>query len=203
MADAQNSDSSSITIRQDWNPGVEAMLAGWCDEAKCFEWMHTEAFSYYDKRARALAVMTNILIAVSGVSNIMAGGAAINGFQLSWVFGSISVLISIANMLQEKLGYLGKSIQHNNHGTQWGMVRRKIEEQLSIPPEARKDCGTFMKYLRADINQVSIDGNTMIPEFIRKICNEKFSRIQDFDVPDICGRMEHTRIYIRPPAINP
>jgi hypothetical protein len=198
MADAPTSDDSSVTIKQDWNHGVEIMLAGWCDEAKCFEWMHTESYSLYDKRAKALAVGTNILIAVSGVSNIMAGGVSVNGFQLSWIFGSLSVIISIGNMLQEKLAYLSKSIQHNHHGTQWGMIRRKIEEQLSIPPEARKECGTFMKYLRADINQVSIDGNSMIPEFIRLACNEKFARITNFDVPDICGKMEHTKIYVRP-----
>jgi hypothetical protein len=198
MADAPNSDDSSVTIKQDWNPGVELMLAGWCDEAKCFEWMHTESFAYYDKRAKALAVATNILIAVSGVSNIMAGGISVNGFQLSWIFGSLSVIISIGNMLQEKLAYLTKSIQHNVYGTHWGVIRRKIEEQLSIPPEARKECATFMKYLRSDINQVSIDGNSMIPEFIRLACNEKFARIVDFDVPDICGKMEHTKIYVRP-----
>jgi hypothetical protein len=135
---------------------------------------------------------------VSGVSNIMAGGVQINGFQLAWIFGSLSVLISIANMLQEKLAYLAKSIEHNLYGTQWGVIRRKIEEQLSIPPEARKECGSFMKYLRADINQVSVDGNSMIPEFIRFACNAKFGPIPNFDVPDICGKMEHTRIYVRP-----
>ena len=198
MAESSSNDDSSVVIKQDWNPGVEYMLAGWCDEAKCFEWMHTEAHGFFDKRAKALAVATNVLIAVSGVSNIMAGGVQINGFQLAWIFGSLSVLISIANMLQEKLAYLAKSIQHNLYGTQWGVIRRKIEEQLSIPPESRKECGSFMKYLRADINQVSVDGNSMIPEFIRIACNAKFGPIPDFDVPDICGKMEHTKIYIRP-----
>jgi len=198
MAESSSNDDSSVVIKQDWNPGVEYMLAGWCDEAKCFEWMHTEAHAFFDKRARALAVATNVLIAVSGVSNIMAGGVQVNGFQLAWIFGSLSVLISIANMLQEKLAYLAKSIQHNLYGTQWGVIRRKIEEQLSIPPESRKECGSFMKYLRADINQVSVDGNSMIPEFIRQACHAKFGNISDFDVPDICGKMEHTKIYIRP-----
>jgi hypothetical protein len=97
MADAQNSDSSSITIRQDWNPGVEAMLAGWCDEAKCFEWMHTETYSFFDQRARALTITSNVLTALSGISNIMAGGSTINGFQLSWIFGTIAIIISITN----------------------------------------------------------------------------------------------------------
>lgn len=198
MAETHSSDDTAVVIKQDWNPGIESMLAGWCDEAKCFEWMHTESFSYFDSRARALTIASNILTAVSGISNIMTGGVSINGFQLAWVFGSLSVVISITNMLQEKLGYVQKSVEHNHYASQWGGIRRKIEEQLSIPPKSRKDCGTFMKYLRIDINQVSIDGNSMIPEFVRDGCNEKFSKVQDFDIPDICGKVEHTAIYVKP-----
>jgi hypothetical protein len=198
MGDTNNSDESSIIIRQDWNAGVEHMLASWCDESKCFEWMHTEAYSFFDKRARALTIASNILTAISGISNIMAGGSTINGFQLSWVFGTLSVVISITNMLQEKLGYVTKSVEHNHYATQWGAIRRKIEEQLSIPPESRKDCATFLKYLRVDINQVSIHGNSMIPERIRDECNEKFGKIQDFDLPDICGKVVHTHVYVKP-----
>jgi hypothetical protein len=198
MGDAPGSDDSSVIVKQDWNPGVEKMLASWCDEAKCFEWMHTESYSFFDKRARLLTIASNILTAFSGISNIMAGGTSVNGFQLSWVFGTLSVVISITNMLQEKLGYLTKSVEHNHYATQWGAIRRKIEEQVSIPPESRKDCATFLKYLRADINQVSVDGNSMLPERIRDECHEKFGKIQDFDLPDICGKVEHTRIYVKP-----
>lgn len=198
MGDTNGSEDSSVIVKQDWNPGVEKMLASWCDESKCFEWMHTEAYSFFDKRSRILTIASNVLTAFSGISNIMAGGTTINGFQLSWVFGSLSIVISITNMLQEKLGYLTKSVEHNHYATQWGAIRRKIEEQLSIPPESRKDCATFLKYLRVDINQVSVDGNSMIPERIRDECHEKFGKIQDFDLPDICGKVEHTRIYVKP-----
>ena len=198
MENTNSVDVSLNGVKQEWNSGVEIMLAKWCDEAKCFEWMHTEAFSFFDRRGRHLAIASNIMIAISGVSNIMAGGSSVNGFQLSWVFGALSVVISITNMLQEKLAYISKSLEHNHYATQWGAVRRKIEEQISIPPESRKECDTFLKYLRADINQVSTDGNSMIPDFIRDSCHEKFSKIQEFDIPDICGNMEHTRIYIKP-----
>jgi hypothetical protein len=196
MVDSTNTDDIMI-IKQDWNHAIEIMLARWADEAKCFEWMHTESYTYFDKRGKSLLITSNILTAVSGISNIMAGGITINGFQLAWIFGTLSVVISITNMLQEKLGYLTKAIEHNHYATQWGSIRRKIEEQISIPPESRKDCGTFLKYLRVDINQVSVDGNSMIPHSIRIECYEKFSKIQDFDIPDICGKMEHTQIYIK------
>ena len=190
-----NSSEMPGATKLDWNSSIELMLARWCDQAKSFEWMHTEAYSQYNKKAKIIMITSNVLTAVSGLSNVIAGGYAIDGFQLAWVFGSLSIMVSITNMLQEKLGYLTKAADHRNYTTQWGTIRRKIDEELSIPPQSRKDCGTFLKYLRQDINQVSIAGNAAIPEFIRKSCYEKFSHIPDFDLPDICGHIEHTRVY--------
>jgi hypothetical protein len=180
----------------DWSPQIDELLASWCDKAKCFEWMHTECYSYYDINSRNMMIASNVLSAVSGLSNVIAGGSSINGFQLSWAFGSLAIAVSITNMLQEKLGYTAKAAQHNQYSIQWGSIRRKIEEELSIPPESRKDCKSFMKFLRQDINQVSVAGSSIIPEFIRTKCYHKFKGIPDFDIPDICGKMEHTKVYM-------
>jgi len=79
----------------------------------------------------------------------------------------------------------------------WGVIRRKIEEEVSVPPESRKECGTFLKFLRQDINKVSMDGSAKIPEYIRDQCFEKFSKIPDFELPDICGQMSHTKVYVK------
>jgi hypothetical protein len=194
MADT---DSENTSGSIGWDESLDIMLSKWCDEAKCFEWMHSEAYSYYDKRARIINISTNILISVSGLSNIIAGGTAVNGFQLSWVFGTLSIVISIANMLQEKLAYTSKASEHIHYSAQWDSIRRRIEEVISMPPEARKDCRTFLKYLRQDINAVSVGKNMMIPDFIRIACHDKFNMIVNFDIPDICGKMEHTRPYMR------
>ena len=59
-----------------------------------------------------------------------------------------------------------------------------------------------MKYLRQDINQVSVDGNAKIPEFIRENCYHKFSKIPNFVLPEICGEMEHTQVYNRKSDTN-
>jgi len=195
-------DSDLATDKLAWTPSIDLMMAKWCDEAKCFEWMHIETFSYYEYRSRIMIIASNILTAVSGLSNVIAGSATVNGFQLSWIFGSLSITVSITNMLQEKLGYSTKAICHNQFSIQWGSIRRKIEEELQIPPESRKDCKTFLKYIRQDINQVSIAGNSMIPEDIRNRCFQKFNSIPEFDIPDICGQMEHTRIYVKSPDIS-
>lgn len=187
-----------------WTPSMEQLLVRWCDQAKCFEWMHTESYSFFDSRARVIMITSNILTAISGLSNVIAGGITVSGFQLAWAFGSLSILVSITNMLQEKLAYASRASHHLQHSIQWGTIRRKIDEVVCIPPENRMDCNTFMKYLRQDINQVSSNGNTMIPEFIRDKCYTKFKNIEGFDIPDICGEMEHTKGYdITVTVLNP
>jgi hypothetical protein len=201
MSDDDASSSAHVKGVQ-WSLSIEILLAKWCDEAKCFEWMHTEGYEYFDKRSKTLVIASNVLTAVSGLSNVIAGGYSVNGFQLSWVFGSLSIGITITNMLQEKLGYASKAIRHEHYAAMWNLIRRKIEEELSIPPESRKDCGTFLKYLRQDINQVSTDGNTLIPDFIKTACFTKFNSVPQFDLPDICGQVEHTKIYVKSPIIN-
>jgi len=189
-------DTEPVQTGLQWSHSIELLLADWCDQAKCFEWMHTQAYSLFNRRSRLLTISSNIVAAVGGLSNVIAGGVDINGFQLSWAFGSLAILVSILNMIQEKMGYAALATKFEIFSTSWGVIRRKIEEQLALPPSARRDCGTFMKYIRQDINQVSIDGNSKIPSSIRDACSKKFTNIPNFDIPDICGDMEHTRIYV-------
>ena len=190
--------SDEITSgHMNWNESIETMLAKWCDEAKCFEWMHVKAYTYFEKRARIIGVSSAVLTALSGFANVILGSNTVGGFQFSWVFGGLSILISIIGILQDKLAYNRLAAEHRQFSIQWSIIRRKIEEELSIPPESRRECVTFLKYMRQDINQVSVDGNAQIPERIRISCFETFKHVKDFDLPDICGDMEHTRVYER------
>jgi hypothetical protein len=139
----------------------------------------------------------NCLTAVSGVSNVIAGGITVGGFQIAWLFGGISIFVSTLNILQDKLGYATSSILHKRLAADWANIRTQIEEVITVPYANRKDCKTFLKFIRADINEGQKEGSS-IPEAIRDACMEKFNKIQGFDIPDICGQMEHTEVYLAP-----
>jgi hypothetical protein len=141
-------------------------------------------------------IISNILTAFSGLSNVITGGVTTSGFKLAWIFGSISIIISLTNILQEKLAYAQLAANFSQYSNSWGTIHRKIEELLSMPQNSRIHCGTFLKYIKQDINMVSTAGNSIIPEHIKQECYIKFSSIPNFDVPDICGQIEHTQIYI-------
>ena len=181
-----------------WSPQIDKLLASWCDKAKCFEWMHTEAFSLFDTRSKNFMITINSLTAIAGLSNVIAGGYSFNGFQLAWVFGGLSIAVSTLNILQDKLGYQASSQLHKKLASDWNSIKAKIEEAVSVPYAARKDCRTFMRYIRDDIAKAAALGNSMIPEGLRIECYNKFKDIPGFYIPDICGDMEHTQIYIEP-----
>jgi hypothetical protein len=178
-----------------WTPAIDAMLASWCDHAKCYEWMHTESFSIYDTRSRQFMVSINALTAVSGISNVITGGYQVNGFQIAWIFGGISIIVSTLNMLQDKLGYQTTAVIHKRIALEWSSIRTQIEEIITIPYGGRKDCKTFLKFIKGAINSASSEGS-LIPKSIRDECYNKFNAIDEFDIPDICGKVEHTRVVI-------
>jgi hypothetical protein len=193
---ADSESAAEASAHLDWCKEIDVLLASWCDNAKCFEWMHTEAYSIYERRSRVFMISINCLTALSGISNIIAGGYNINGFQVSWIFGGISVAASTLTMLQDKLGYQVSSQVHKGLASSWASIRLKIEEVITLPYSGRRDCKTFLRYMKADINKATMDGSSIIPKDIRDACYKKFSAIPDFDIPDVCGHMEHTKIYV-------
>jgi len=185
-----------------WNGTIDKMMANWCDQSKCFNWMHTQAFSRYSKRSTAMNITTNITISLSGIANLILGSTLSNSTTSSMVFGCVSIGIGIVKMVQEQFNWTALANDYKRSAKQWEIITRKIQEQLLIPYNGRKDCGTFLKYIKQDINYAS-DTNALIPRDIRNKCVEQFGKIKDFDVPDICGQVEHTVVYVSDEPIVP
>jgi len=185
-----------------WNSTIDKMMADWCDQSKCFNWMHTQAYSHFSKRALTMSITTNIVISLSGIGNLIVGAVTTDATKTSIIFGCISIGVGIVNMIQDKFNWTTIATNHKQSAEKWDIITRKIEEQLAIPYSGRKDCGTFLKYIKQDINIVS-ETNPTIPKDIRNQCTEKFSKIKDFDIPDICGHVEHTAIYVAEPLQVP
>jgi hypothetical protein len=172
------------------------MLANWCDEAKCFEWMNCEAYTRYSVRATTMSITVNIAIALSGVANLIVGSVPLNSsVPPSTVLGCVSIAISIISMMQDKFDWITMANNFKTASKQWTDVARKLQEQLIVPPAGRKDCSTFLKFIKQDLAKAS-ENNASIPEDIRKQCYDKFTKVLNFNVPDICGQVEHTEVYV-------
>jgi hypothetical protein len=157
--------------------------------------MHSESYLLDVKKARNFLISINLLTALTGVSNIITGSYNINGFQVSWIFGGVSIIVSSLNVLQDKLGYQQRADLHKRLANQWSMITYKIEEIIILPYSSRQDCKAFLKFIKKDINQASLEGSGSISHNIINKCYEKFKNIFNFNIPDICGQIEHTKIY--------
>jgi hypothetical protein len=194
--------SPDTTSGLGWTPQIDKMLADWCDEAKCFEWMHSEAYSRYSKRATAMTIGSNITISLTGIANLVLGATIPDTTTTSMIFGCVSIGIGIVNMIQQQFGWTELANNYKVSAKHWTEISRKMQEQIIIPPSGRKDCGTFLKYVKQDMALAS-EYNTSIPKDIRLKCFEKFNAIPKFNIPDICGQIEHTAVYIEQPLQQP
>jgi len=178
-----------------WDSKIDTLLAKWCDTAKCYEWMHSESHTICERKSQTFLISINSLTAISGVANTIFGGLTVNGIQCAWIFGGISIFVSTLNMLQDKLGYGQNAVIHKKLIVQWASIRMRIEEILSIPYTARKDCKSLLQLLRSDLRDAERDGTGLIGKGVRDACYAHFKEIDGFDIPDICGQVEHTKIY--------
>jgi hypothetical protein len=194
-------DTSDNAAGLQWSPQIDKMLADWCDEAKCFEWMHSESYSRYSRRATVMTIGSNITISLTGIANLVLGVTVSDATTTSMIFGCVSIGIGVVNMIQQQFGWTTLANNYKVSAKRWSEISRKVQEQLVIPPTARKDCATFLKYIKQDMTLAS-EHNSNIPKDIRINCFEKFKSIPNFNVPDICGQIEHTAVYIEQPALH-
>ena len=187
-------DTDAITSVS-WDSKIDTLLAKWCDTAKCYEWMHSESHTICERKSHMFLISINSLTALSGVANTIVGGLTVNGIQCSWISGGISIFVSTLNMLQDKLGYGQNAVLHKKLIFQWASIRMRIEEILTIPYTARKDCKSVLQLLRTDLRDAEREGTGIIGKDVRDACFNHFKGIEGFDIPDICGKVEHTKIY--------
>lgn len=182
-------------VNLQWSPQLDTLLANWCDQAKCFEWMHNETSNKYNRIAKIFLILMTTITGFSGGTTMVAGDQSIGNFKLAWFFGVIGIGASIIHVLNDKLAYQQNAQAHKIYCSQWGHIRRQMETEVILPYGSRKDATSFLKMIRSSIDQVSNDGVSLIPKKIREECAKEFSKQPNFNIPDICGNATHTQIY--------
>ena len=194
MSDSK-SNSDDVEKNVNWSVEIDTMLSTWCDNAKCFEYMHQEGFDYYNHKAKYLSMYIIISSAITGTVNIGIGNTY-HGVNLSLIFGSLAVISSIANVIQDKLGLAQSAEAHKRLSNSWMRVRTRIESELVIPYKSRKDCFSYLRMIKSDINLLINEG-VSIPKHIREKSNKQFKLIDDLHIPEICGNIRHTIVHIK------
>ena len=56
-----------------WSQQIDQMLASWCDNAKCFEYMHNESYDYNSTQSRKMTMFITVLTALLFIVMAYAG----------------------------------------------------------------------------------------------------------------------------------
>lgn len=198
-AATQSEDGTFTNLQRehhDWEPGIVALLENWTDNAKCYEWMHETAQARYSLVNTVVMTVTGVASAAAGLSNtVVSAMADKSGFSASWIFGIMSVAQSFFMVFINEVGFKRRAERHGHYANEWRGLKFQLESELKRPVGARADCSSFVNIVRKRMEQISSESDNMIPMTIRAACAKKFSAIEGFDVPEICGDMEHTQAY--------
>lgn len=179
-----------------WEPGLISLLENWTDNTKCYEWMHEMSQSRFNTFNFVIMSIVGVASAASGMSNtVVSAMSTTTGFSASWVFGVLSVMQTFFMIVVNEVGFKRRAEMHGRFANDWRSLKLQLSTELMRPLSARADCTSFINIIRKRMEQISSESDSMIPQDIRTKCHEKFSSIKDFDMPEICGDMEHTQAY--------
>ncbi len=180
-----------------WTREQETLMAEWSDLAMCYRWLHDKSEKHYHSKTLWINLPVIILSTLGGTANF--------GIQslfdddntkkyASFAIGGISLFAGLLTTIGNYLRYAQFEESHRVASIAWGKFQRLIAVELALNPDDRIDSMDFLKICRADLDRL-IEQSPPIPEESIKLFEASFGLITDLKKPDICGALEHTRVF--------
>jgi Skp family chaperone for outer membrane proteins len=112
----------------------------------------------------------------------------------SFAIGGVSLFAGLLTTIGNYLRYAQLEESHRVASIAWGKFQRLIAVELALNPDDRIDSLDFLKICRADLDRL-IEQSPPIPEESIRLFEDNFGMIADLKKPDICGSLEHTRVF--------
>ena len=180
-----------------WSKEQERLMAEWSDLAMCYRWLHDKSEKYFHSKNLWINLPVIILTTLGGTANfgIQSLFSDDNSKKYaSFAIGGISLFAGLLTTVGNYLRYAQLEESHRVASIAWGKFQRLIAVELAMNPDDRMDSLDFLKICRADLDRL-IEQSPPIPEITIKLFEDKFGLITDLKKPDICGALEHTRVF--------
>jgi len=109
--------------------------------------------------------------------------------------GGLSIATGIISTIANRLGYASGSEAHKGAAVLWGKFQRLITIELSLHPNERTDCMTFLKICRTELDRL-IEQSPSIPDNIITACRAEFKQYPKVKKPEIVGDIDTTHIFV-------
>lgn len=190
--------STKKKFHNGWTREIELLMAKWADTAICYRWMHDKTERQYKTKDMGFMFPVIILSTVTGAANFAMDSVLENPEHKKYAqlgLGGLSIATGIISTIANRLGYASGSEAHKGAGVLWGKFQRLITIELSLHPNERTDCMTFLKICRTELDRL-IEQSPSIPDTVIAACRDEFKQYPNVKKPEIVGDIDTTKIFV-------
>lgn len=173
-------------------------MAKWADIAICYRWMHDRTERQFKTKDMSFMFPVIILSTITGAANFAMDSVLENPEHKKYAqlgLGGLSIATGIISTIANRLGYASGSEAHKGAAVLWGKFQRLITIELSLHPNERTDCMTFLKICRTELDRL-IEQSPSIPDNIIAACRTEFKQFPNVKKPEIVGDIDTTHIFV-------
>ena len=181
--------------RNYWKAEEENILAAWCDRAQCYEWMHYKAHLKYKNNNAWFTIPVIIISTITGTANFAQDrfGDAYKDLVVMGI-GSANIIAGIITTIYQFLKISELNEAHRAAALSWGKFCRNIKAELSKHPLDRVNHEHFVSLAKEEYDRL-IEISPIVPAYIIKKFNKKYSQTTTFSKPEICAQEFGTHVF--------
>ena len=181
--------------RNYWKKEEEIIIKKWADKAQCYQWMHGKCRNIYKKKNSWYSIPVIIISTVTGTANFAQDRFSDDIKQyMVMLIGTLSIIAGIITTIYQ---FLKISELHEGHRVaeiSWGKFHNNLQTLILRHPLDRDPPSISIKVNKDEYDRL-IEISPIILNKIVVLFNTKFKKNDDLFVPEICNKLDSTRVY--------
>jgi hypothetical protein len=178
-----------------WNEDDELIIKEWADIAKSYIYMHDQSFRLYHKLWLCFMLPIIFISSISSIANFSQSSISPEYITLvSSTIGGFNIISALMTTVLQFLKITETKEGHRHASKMWHKFYRNIIVEISRSNTERTNKIKFFENYKHEYDTL-IDLSPTIPKKYIKNFKESYSSLDNFNMPDIVGKIRPTLIY--------